>query len=241
MFYDLLDSGTALCRIPQTLALQPSWQTPQGQAQLCLQDKPCDTKQSMKTVPLKRSLNVTESESHFKKIPVNCLRVQTPAAQERNACRHFQSSLERCTRPGPVWRCASSCQWCAVSHSEKGGEQRFIYSYQQHHMTTFRTQVMQVIWGKNIQYRKSQHLLASSRLFWYQILLEATGPHPQNAASHHCPKLQLFFLGPSGSLWTHRGLAYRSKRYKAKRRVSSHQTYQWQSHLKFSWPLPLLY
>lgn len=41
-------------------------------------------------------------------------------------------------------------------------------------------------------------------------LLKATAPRPLNAASRHYPKLWRFFLGPSGSLWTHWGLAYRS-------------------------------
>lgn len=41
-------------------------------------------------------------------------------------------------------------------------------------------------------------------------LLKATAPRPLNGASRHCPKQLRFFLGPSGSLWTHWGLAYRS-------------------------------
>lgn len=53
-------------------------------------------------------------------VPVNYLRARTPAAQEHNACRHFLSSPERCTLPGPTWRCASSCRWCVASHSGRG-------------------------------------------------------------------------------------------------------------------------
>lgn len=85
--------------------------------------------QKDKMMPLQRPQTWPNNVHSVKGVvPVNCLRAQTLGAQEHSECRRSLSSPEQCTRLGTAWRCASSCRWCAVSHSERSGQgQRTFY------------------------------------------------------------------------------------------------------------------
>lgn len=52
-------------------------------------------------------------------LPAGCLHAQRPEPRRRSSHRRSRSSRGRCTRPGPAWRCASSCPRSSGCRSER--------------------------------------------------------------------------------------------------------------------------
>lgn len=53
-------------------------------------------------------------------LPAGCLRARKAVPLVRSWCKCSRSSQGICTRPGPTWRCASSCRWFSASRSAPG-------------------------------------------------------------------------------------------------------------------------
>lgn len=55
----------------------------------------------------------------FVGLPAGCLHAHTAVPLAHSWCKCSQSSLGKCTRPAPIWKCASSCRWFSAYHSAK--------------------------------------------------------------------------------------------------------------------------
>lgn len=53
-------------------------------------------------------------------LPAGCLHAHRAVLRAHSWCKCSRSSLGKCTRPAPTWKCASSYRWFSACHSAEG-------------------------------------------------------------------------------------------------------------------------